>query len=78
MRAQPSGSTRFDMRARIYPMPYWAINTMTDDDLAALWSYARALGPAGENAPSALAPGVVANGPVVTFPAPPPPGASMR
>lgn len=53
------------------PMPYWAVNAMTDADLEALWAYVHSLGPAGEAAPTALAPGVVAEGPVVTFPAPP-------
>ena len=53
------------------PMPYWAVNAMTDADLEALWTYVHALGPAGEPAPQALPPGVAAKGPVVTFPAPP-------
>ena len=53
------------------PMPYWAVNAMTDSDLEALWSYVHSLGPAGVHAPAALAPGVAAKGPVVTFPAPP-------
>lgn len=54
------------------PMPYWAVNTMTDADLEALWTYVHSLGRAGEPAPAALPPGVAAKGPVVTFPAPPP------
>lgn len=54
------------------PMPYWAVNAMSDDDLEALWTYVHALGPAGEPAPAALPPGVAPNGPAVTFPAPPP------
>jgi mono/diheme cytochrome c family protein len=53
------------------PMPYWAVNAMTDEDLEALWTYVHALGPAGEPAPAALAPGVAPAGPAVTFPAPP-------
>ena len=53
------------------PMPYWAVNAMTDSDLEAMWTYVRSLGPAGEPAPAALAPGVAPKGPVVTFPAPP-------
>ena len=54
------------------PMPYWAVNAMTDDDLEALWAYVHSLGPAGEPAPAALPPGVAPKGPAVTFPAPPP------
>jgi mono/diheme cytochrome c family protein len=54
------------------PMPYWAVNAMSDADLEALWTFVHSLGPAGEAAPAALAPGVVAKGPVVAFPAPPP------
>jgi len=58
------------------PMPYWAVNAMSDADLEALWTFVHSLGPAGEAAPPALAPGVAADGPVVTFPAPPPDAAS--
>lgn len=54
------------------PMPYWAINAMTDNDLEALWTYVHSLGPAGEPAPAALPPGVAPKGPAVMFPAPPP------
>ncbi|HEY0233414.1 MAG TPA: cytochrome C, partial [Dokdonella sp.] len=38
------------------PMPYWAVNAMSDHDLEALWAYVQALGPAGEPAPAALPP----------------------
>jgi mono/diheme cytochrome c family protein len=54
------------------PMPYWAVNTMSDGDLEALWTYVHSLGRAGEPAPAALPPGVAPTGPVVSFPAPPP------
>jgi mono/diheme cytochrome c family protein len=54
------------------PMPYWAVNTMSERDLEALWAFVHSLGPAGDPAPAALPPGVAANGPVVSFPAPPP------
>ena len=54
------------------PMPYWALNTMTDRDLEALHAFVKSLGPAGEAAPVALPPGVAATGPVVQFPMPPP------
>ena len=58
------------------PMPYWSLNAMTDTDLTAIWSYVQALGPAGEAAPVALAPGIEPNGPVWRVPGPPPEAAS--
>lgn len=54
------------------PMPYWAVNAMSDHDLEALWTYVQSLGSAGEPAPTALPPGREAGGPVVRFPGPPP------
>jgi len=54
------------------PMPYWAVNAMSDHDLEALWTYVQSLGPAGEPAPAALPPGKEPTGPVVRFPPPPP------
>jgi len=54
------------------PMPYWALNEMSDADLEALHAFVRSLGPAGQPAPAALPPGVAATGPVVQWPAPPP------
>ena len=60
------------------PMPYWAVNSMSDADLEALWTFVHSLGPAGEAAPAALPPGVDAKGPVVTFPAPPPPEVAAK
>lgn len=60
------------------PMPYWALNTMNEDDLEALWSFVHALGPAGEAVPAALPPGREPAGPVVRFPAPPPESASQH
>ena len=54
------------------PMPYWALNEMSNADLEALYAFVRALGPAGQPAPAALAPGVAAKGPAVQWPAPPP------
>jgi mono/diheme cytochrome c family protein len=53
------------------PMPYWAVNAMSETDLEALWTYVHSLGPAGQPAPAALPPGVEAKGPVISFPAPP-------
>jgi mono/diheme cytochrome c family protein len=54
------------------PMPYWAVNAMSDADLEALYAFVQSLGPAGKEAPAALPPGVTPPGPVVQFPAPPP------
>jgi mono/diheme cytochrome c family protein len=53
------------------PMPYWAVNAMSDHDIEALWTYVKSLGAAGEPAPAALPPGIEAMGPVVRFPQPP-------
>lgn len=60
------------------PMPYWALNTMEDGDLSALWIMFKSLGKAGAPAPAALPPGVEAKGPVVRFPAPPPQAATVN
>jgi len=38
------------------PMPWFAIQAMTDDDLRALYRYVRSLGAAGKPAPSAARP----------------------
>ena len=54
------------------PMPYWALNEMSDADLSSLWKMFKELGRAGVPAPAALPPGVEAQGPVVRFPGPPP------
>jgi len=61
------------LRARP-PMPYWAVNAMSDADLEALHAFVQSLGPAGQHAPTALPPGVEAQGPVVRFPSEPPQG----
>jgi len=53
------------------PMPFWALNTMTDSDLRAIYRYVRSLGPAGQEAPAYVPPGQEPKGPVVKFPAPP-------
>ncbi|WP_206207918.1 hypothetical protein [Ahniella affigens] len=48
---------RFEARP---PMPWFNVRAMNDDDLRAIYHYARALGPAGEPAPVALPPGTEA------------------
>lgn len=60
------------------PMPYWALNEMSEADLEALWSFVHSLGPAGEAAPAALPPGQEPSGPVVRFPSPPPEAAGKH
>jgi mono/diheme cytochrome c family protein len=53
------------------PMPFWALNEMSESDLRALYRFVKGLGPAGEEAPAYLPPGQQPKGPYVTFPAPP-------
>lgn len=53
------------------PMPYFALNAMTDRDLRALYRYIHDLGPAGAPAPAYLPPNQEPKPPYVTFPAPP-------
>lgn len=49
------------------PMPWFNLRDMADQDKRALYRYIRSLGPAGEPAPLALAPGVAAKTPVVSI-----------
>ncbi len=49
------------------PMPWFNLRAMTDDDLRAMYRFIRDLGPKGELAPSAVAPGVRVNTPVIVF-----------
>jgi mono/diheme cytochrome c family protein len=53
------------------PMPFWALNEMTDADLRALYRFVHRLGPAGQPAPDYVPPGQEPKPPYVTFPAPP-------
>lgn len=53
------------------PMPTPSLRAMTDDDLRAVYRYARSMGAAGVPAPAHLPPGRRAEGPVIVFPAPP-------
>jgi mono/diheme cytochrome c family protein len=55
------------------PMPWYALRDMEDQDVRALYQYLRFMGPAGEPAPAALAPGVEPPEPVFRAPSPPPP-----
>lgn len=54
------------------PMPYWGLAAMREEDLRALFRYVKSLPVKGSAAPAYLPPGTAANGPVVTFPSPPP------
>ncbi len=49
------------------PMPWFNLRDMPDQDLVALYRFIRALGPAGEAAPLAAAPGVAVNTPYIEF-----------
>jgi mono/diheme cytochrome c family protein len=53
------------------PMPWFALNDMTDQDLKAIYQYTKSLGPAGEMAPTFVPPGKEPQGPAIQFPAPP-------
>jgi mono/diheme cytochrome c family protein len=50
------------------PMPWFAIQAMSDDDLRALYRYVRFLGAAGKPAPSYVPPLLTPPGPYVQFP----------
>jgi mono/diheme cytochrome c family protein len=49
------------------PMPWFNLRDMSDQDLRAMYSYIRELGPKGERAPAAAAPGVAVKTPVIVF-----------
>jgi mono/diheme cytochrome c family protein len=49
------------------PMPWFNLGAMTDDDLKAIYRYLTRLGPAGEPAPPAAAPGVEVTTPFFDF-----------
>jgi len=49
------------------PMPWFNLRDSNDADLVAIYRYIRALGPAGEPAPAAAAPGVKVSTPYIEF-----------
>ena len=49
------------------PMPWFNLRDMSDDDLRAMYRFIRELGPKGQRAPAAAAPGVTVNTPVIVF-----------
>jgi len=53
------------------PMPWFALNQMTETDLRAIYRFVRSLGPGGDAAPAYVPPTQEPKPPYVTFPAPP-------
>jgi len=49
------------------PMPFWALRTMSEHDLKAVYAFIRHLGAAGKPAPDYLPPGSPPKGPYVTW-----------
>jgi mono/diheme cytochrome c family protein len=49
------------------PMPWFNLRDMSDDDLRAMFRFVRELGPKGQRAPAAAAPGVAVKTPVIVF-----------
>ena len=49
------------------PMPYYALHTMTDHDLSAIYAFMRHLGPAGKPAPQFVPPGQTPPEPYVSW-----------
>jgi mono/diheme cytochrome c family protein len=49
------------------PMPWFSLRDMSDTDLLAIYRFIRSLGPAGEPAPAAAAPGVEVATPYIEF-----------
>lgn len=49
------------------PMPWMNVARMTDSDLRAVYRFIRSLGPAGERAPVAVAPGIEPSTPYIAF-----------
>ena len=49
------------------PMPWFNLRDMKDSDLIAMYRFIRSLGPAGEPAPAAAAPGIAVTTPYIVF-----------
>jgi hypothetical protein len=54
-------------RTGLPPMPWPSVNQMSETDRRAIYRYLQALGPKGEPAAAALAPGVAPSGPWIDF-----------
>jgi hypothetical protein len=48
-------------------MPWFSLAALSDEDLRAMYRYIRSLGPAGDPAPLAAAPGVAVATPFIVF-----------
>lgn len=57
----------FARAPRLPPMPWFSLAALSDEDLLAMYRYIRSLGPAGEPAPLAAAPGVAVKTPFIVF-----------
>jgi mono/diheme cytochrome c family protein len=55
-----------NLRAR-FPMPWWGLRGMKEQDLRAIYRYIRSLGPAGKEAPAYLPPGSKPEAPYFLF-----------
>jgi len=62
--AQWIARARSEMRP---PMPWFNLRDMKDSDLIAMYHFIRSLGPAGEPAPAAAAPGIAVTTPYIVF-----------
>ena len=58
---------KFARLPRRPPMPWFNLRDMSDSDLRAMYQFIRELGPKGQRAPAAAAPGVSVNTPVIVF-----------
>ena len=53
------------------PMPWWALNAMTEDDLRAVYRYTRSLGSSDSKVPAYLPPAEEPKTPYIQWPSPP-------
>lgn len=72
LRLKVQGMTQAEWLKRVRtpmlpPMPWFNLRDMKDSDLIAMYRFIRALGPAGEPAPTTAAPGVAVTTPYIEF-----------
>lgn len=60
-------STAKNMKTRP-PMPWWALNAMTNDDLVAIYRFVKTLGPSDATVPAFVPPGEPASAPFIQWP----------
>lgn len=53
------------------PMPWWALNTMTEKDLRAIYKYIKSLGVVNSSVPSYVPPEIEPKTPYIQWPVPP-------